>query len=302
MMISLAPPYTTMTPTGLFPANRLGATQYARTSNTVAGSPTALGGASGFPVFGNAGGFSAHQGFNQFHPNHYGQHPNHGGLSNGWMSLIQLLLQKLFHRGEAPKTPHDALYDDAPTTANRSTASTRSSRRGGVYVNGKRVEGGKDVVINPSESKYTKKKASSKTEVEGVPKATLPKGVTPLSYNKLMNDKAYYTDAKEALTDWQAHMKKYEGKLNIKKDRNQWVKGAVTYLALLNNHEVRDELLTKYPVSIATYYNTVLRTLRQNDDVREAMQADPQYAKVLAVVDKTNKAIFEHTIFQTKTA
>jgi hypothetical protein len=255
----------------------------------------------GFPVFGGAPtGFHAPA---YSHPHGYGgsyQHPQHqqygnnGGFLNGLMPIIQLVLQKLFQHQQQPKQHTTNFFDDEAHLPSRNTT-TRTNRRS-IIVNGKAVDADDEINI-----KHANKKRSSRTSETAVveaKKADLPKGVKPLSYNKLMDNKGYYTEAKEALVDWQAHMKKHEGNLHKPKDRNQWIKGALAYLALLNQHEVRDEFLTKYPQSIATYYNSVLRTLRQNDDVREAMLADPANAKVLAIVDKTNKAIFEHTIFK----
>jgi hypothetical protein len=131
-------------------------------------------------------------------------------------------------------------------------------------------------------------------------KADLPKGVTPLSYSALMKHKTYRTEAVEAVKGWQAYLTSYQKQLDTKAGRSKWIYGAVNYLALLNDTKVRDYFMQYQPKLIGAYYNQVLRTIRNNDNVRATMKKTPQYAEVLAIVDKTNKAIFDHQIFKTR--
>ncbi|MCS6267004.1 MAG: hypothetical protein H2174_05515 [Vampirovibrio sp.] len=230
-----------------------------------------------FPVFGKTADFG---GFGSSALNQYPYPSSHNFVcppqGGGLTSIIQLVLSKLFHPAQeeqeeaqihTQKHPKVRVHNDTDYTEPKPKAIRHKKRI---------------VATNPTK------------------KADLPEGVTPLSYKAIMNNADYKEKAIAAVKEWQGYLTTYGKRLDTKVWREKWADGAVNYLALLNDPKVRDLFMDEEPKLIGAYYNQVLRTLREDDGVRAAMKKTEQNAKILAIVDKTNKAIFEHRIFKTE--
>jgi hypothetical protein len=234
-----------------------------------------------FPSFGTTAGFpSLLQGYNQqaYHGYPQQSYPNqcYSDGNNGWLSIIQLVLGKFLNPAQAhPETAEEAHSTKKPRVTVHHTNEDDITKNTNVIHRKKRI-----------------------AETNTAKKADLPQGISPLSYDAMQNDTAYRTEAVDAVKEWQAHLSKHGKHLDTASGRKQWMEGAINYLALLNNPQVRDDLTATHPSTIGTYYNGVLRTLREDKGVRKLMLADSDNAKILAVVDKTNQAIFGHRIFK----
>ena len=225
-----------------------------------------------FPVLGQTEGFDgfSNSALNQYpylSSHNFGCPPQDGGL----MSIIQLVLSKLFH----PAQQESEIY-------------TKKHPSVRVHSDSDYREDGPKVV-------HRKKRF---VDTNATKKADLPEGVTPLSYKALLDNAKYKTKAIGAVKQWQAYLTTYGKRLDTKVGLEKWSDGAVNYLALLNDPRVRDLFMQEEPKLIGAYYNQVLRTLRDDDDVRATMKQTEQNAKVLAIVDNTNKTIFGHRIFK----
>jgi hypothetical protein len=225
-----------------------------------------------FPVFGNTGGFGGFGGsstpsFPCAPVNQFGCQPQ----GDAWANIIQLVLGKLLH----PAQQESEIY-------------TKKHPKVRVH---------NDSDYREAEPKVVHRKKRF-VDTNATKKADLPEGVSPLSYKALMNNAGYKTEAIDAVKEWQAYLTTYGKRLDTRVGREKWSDGAVNYLALLNDPKVRDLFMEEQPKLIGAYYNQVLRTLRDDDDVRATMKQTEQNAKVLAIVDNANKSIFGHRIFK----
>ena len=220
-----------------------------------------------FPVFGN----EARLGNRSWNPavyaptyNRFDCHPQEEDGITPWAPLISLVLNKIL-----PPTNHvnQRVDDYQPTTRFRNTTDYQD-------------------YDYPTVNRYRTQQGQ----------ATLPNCVTPLSDKALIHNEAYNHKANKALQAWRTYLTKYQGKLDTRVGSTEWAKGVGTYLALLNDPEVR----ALKPKATRTY-TKLLKTLQGNEEARIAMKRTSEHTQILAAVDKINPDNANHRIFNDET-